>query len=134
MVKKNFGKNIAFKSYDFFKFLIGRHFENGRRIFFYNELVQAILKINLCAKFDQNRTTNAVVRWVHLYTYIHTYIHIYIHIYIYIYNFERTLKTCSSGQDRCSFHGPGSGSHHEGHCNSSYFLWKFANKSVLNFN
>lgn len=40
-----------------------------------------------------------------------------------MYSFEKTLKTCSKDQDQCSFHGPGSGSHHYGNLN------KFDNKT-----
>lgn len=49
-----------------------------------------------------------------------------------VYIFFISLQTCSRGQqDRCSFHGRGSGSiYHHGHLNYFIFLWNFVNHLV----
>lgn len=41
------------------------------------------------------------------------------------------FKTCSEAQDRYSVHGPVSGFYrHGGYLNSSFFLWKFSDKTA----
>lgn len=44
------------------------------------------------------------------------------------HSFIKTIKTCSKGQDRCSFHVPGSGSYHERNLNSSKFFYEISLK------
>lgn len=48
--------------------------------------------------------------------------------YFYKYCIWKILKSCSWDEDRCSIHGPESGSYQHDDLNSSTFLWKFAKK------
>lgn len=43
-------------------------------------------------------------------------------------SFENTLKTCSGDQERCTFNGPVSGSHHVGDLSSLFYNENSLNK------